>query len=647
MKTLTFQVIEGVDKGRIFRDLPIPVTIGREEGNLLRLNDERVSRFHAKVQHEDGDVILTDLESTNGTRVNGSPVQIRRLRAGDQISVGRSMLLFGTLEEIAARKTSRAARPPAPRVDGGRSRARCPATTSAFDLHTHAPTSAHDRTAYDWARSETDMPPLPQKLTAAQAARLAEIFDFLHRGLAIAAENIQANEDGSEVRLGFAEWQTIQAMQMFLARYMRAVAEPESPGGLVIADCRISDCGLTARWRPTTSGCVRDSAMAGFPSAIGDPQCRPDSFVHLHCHTHYSLLDGANRIPELVEQIKKLGHERLRHHRPRQPVRGDRVLPRVQGGRHQPDHRLRGVRRPRQPARQEGRPPGRRRLPPDAAGQEHDRVQEPHQAVVDRVPGGLLLQPAHRQGAARSPQRRADLPERLPAGEFSEYILKDQPTKAKELAEWFHKVFSDDFYVEIQNNGLDIQDQCTPDAVEIANKLGLPLVATADAHYLCQDDAAAHDVLFCINTGKKRDPRPAELPRRADPTRSTSAARRRCTSCSRTTRTRSRAARRSPTASTSSSTSRSGTSRSSRRPEAKTPEEYLRELCETGLQERYGDEPAGGGAAAAGARAGHHLPDGLRQLLPDRLGLRALRPRERHPVHAPAARGAGRSSATS
>src|SRR5829696_1976187 len=101
MKTLTFQVIEGVDKGRIFRDLPIPVTIGREEGNLLRLNDERVSRFHAKVQQEDGDVIITDLESTNGTRV-----QIRRLRPGDQISLGRSMLLFGTLEEIAARKAS-------------------------------------------------------------------------------------------------------------------------------------------------------------------------------------------------------------------------------------------------------------------------------------------------------------------------------------------------------------------------------------------------------------------------------------------------------------------------------------------------------------------------------------------------------------
>src|ERR1700730_10211507 len=81
MTKLTFQVLEGVDRGRVFREVPAPVTIGREEGNLLRLNDERVSRFHAKVQLDSDDIILTDLESTNGTRVNGRVVQIRRLRA--------------------------------------------------------------------------------------------------------------------------------------------------------------------------------------------------------------------------------------------------------------------------------------------------------------------------------------------------------------------------------------------------------------------------------------------------------------------------------------------------------------------------------------------------------------------------------------
>ena len=103
MPTVTFQVLEGIDKGRIFRELPTPVTIGREEGNLLRLNDERVSRYHAKVQSDNGEIILTDLESTNGTRVNGAVVQIRRLRFGDRVGVGRSVLLFGSNEQIAAR----------------------------------------------------------------------------------------------------------------------------------------------------------------------------------------------------------------------------------------------------------------------------------------------------------------------------------------------------------------------------------------------------------------------------------------------------------------------------------------------------------------------------------------------------------------
>src|SRR5215475_400264 len=102
-RCVTFQVLEGVDKGRIFRELPIPLTIGREEGNILRLNDERVSRFHAKVQQDNGDIILTDLESTNGTRVNGNTVQIRRLLPGDRVGVGRSVLIFGSNEEIAAR----------------------------------------------------------------------------------------------------------------------------------------------------------------------------------------------------------------------------------------------------------------------------------------------------------------------------------------------------------------------------------------------------------------------------------------------------------------------------------------------------------------------------------------------------------------
>jgi pSer/pThr/pTyr-binding forkhead associated (FHA) protein len=228
---VTFQVVEGIDKGRIFKELPTPVTIGREEGNSLRLNDERVSRFHAKVQFDSGEVILTDLESTNGTRVNNNVVQIRRLRIGDRICVGRSVLLFGSPEEIEDRDTKLKG------VHGGE-----PAVFSSSPQaqQTLASVYSHDAdhpldpnqkltvTQGTLFLGTRPLPPLPLKMTPSQAARLAELLDFLHRHLTSATENIHADEEGTIITLGFGDWQRILAVQMVLARYVRAIAEPDS-----------------------------------------------------------------------------------------------------------------------------------------------------------------------------------------------------------------------------------------------------------------------------------------------------------------------------------------------------------------------------------------------------------------------------------
>jgi pSer/pThr/pTyr-binding forkhead associated (FHA) protein len=240
MAKVTFQVLEGVDKGRVFRELATPVTIGREEGNLLRLNDERVSRFHAKVQQDNGDIILTDLESTNGTRVNGSTIQIRRLRPGDRIGIGRSTLLFGSQEEIAQRMALCSA----PTKQGSGKATQSGSMTdlnSGFNMtpefvqeHGLDVDPEEEVTVSDDGGvfiGQAALPPLPQKLSPAQAARLAEILDFLHRGITSATEAIIANDDGTEVKLSFSDWQRILAVQMLLARYLRAVAEPESMGG--------------------------------------------------------------------------------------------------------------------------------------------------------------------------------------------------------------------------------------------------------------------------------------------------------------------------------------------------------------------------------------------------------------------------------
>ncbi len=234
MPVVTFQVLEGIDKGRIFRELPTPVTIGREEGNLLRLNDERVSRFHAKVQYDNGEIILTDLESTNGTRVNGTVVQIRRLRPGDRVSVGRSLLLFVTEQEINARRATLSSVGAVPTIPGT---GPMPAT-----LHAHTLASEFDHDVdFDLNPAEKltitngniflgsrPLPPLPQKMSPSQAARLAELLDFLHRHLTSATENIHEKENGAQITLSFADWQRVLAVQMILARYVRAVAEPET-----------------------------------------------------------------------------------------------------------------------------------------------------------------------------------------------------------------------------------------------------------------------------------------------------------------------------------------------------------------------------------------------------------------------------------
>ena len=195
---------------------------------------ERISRFHAKIQSDSGEIILTDLESTNGTRVNGNVVQIRRLRPGDRVGVGRSLLLYGTPEEIAARHAGllMTGTP----THGFASPDDLPATIHAktvpstfehdddFDLSLTDKITFTNGNLFAGARP---LPPLPLKMTPSQAARLAELLDFLHQRLSNATENIQANEEGTQVALSFADWQRLLAAQMVLARYVRAVAEPD------------------------------------------------------------------------------------------------------------------------------------------------------------------------------------------------------------------------------------------------------------------------------------------------------------------------------------------------------------------------------------------------------------------------------------
>jgi len=89
------------------------------------------------------------------------------------------------------------------------------------------------------------------------------------------------------------------------------------------------------------------------------------------------------------------------------------------------------------------------------------------------------------------------------AGEVNQAILENDLEKAKEAALWHKEVFGDDYYLEIQNNGIKEQVLANQKLIELSRELNIPLVATNDAHYLKKEDAYNHEVLLCIQTGKR------------------------------------------------------------------------------------------------------------------------------------------------
>lgn len=88
-------------------------------------------------------------------------------------------------------------------------------------------------------------------------------------------------------------------------------------------------------------------------------------------------------------------------------------------------------------------------------------------------------------------------------GEIPQLVLQGNLDQALETAKWYKTLFGEDFYLEIQKNGLASQEKVNADLLEIAEALKIKAVATADCHYLDKEDAFAHEVLLCIQTGHK------------------------------------------------------------------------------------------------------------------------------------------------
>jgi pSer/pThr/pTyr-binding forkhead associated (FHA) protein len=219
MTGITIRVLDGADRGRIFQNLTPPVTIGREEGNTIQLNDERVSRYHVKIQEDHNRLVITGLESTNGTKVNGEDVQLRILRFGDMISLGRSVLLFGSRDQIAQRLARLREDQPEATSDPDKAKA---ANVSSLDFEINWSEEA-DLQATIHA---LEPPDLPERLSPGQAAQLAEILDFLHLRLRNLVTSVSVDGKSSRVILDLRQWQALLDLQARVSEYLRRIGEP-------------------------------------------------------------------------------------------------------------------------------------------------------------------------------------------------------------------------------------------------------------------------------------------------------------------------------------------------------------------------------------------------------------------------------------
>ena len=251
-------------------------------------------------------------------------------------------------------------------------------------------------------------------------------------------------------------------------------------------------------------------------------------FVHLHLHTDYSLLDGACDITELVDEAARRGmpavavtdHGNLFaaehfHHeastRGVKPIIGCEVYV-ARTSRHDRGERNNGDARPGRPAAgqnggQNGGPAG------DAAQRGTNHLvllcenAEGYRNLIHLVSAGFL------EGFYYKPRIDYDLLARHSrglialsaclSGAVAEPLIDGRVDDARDAAYRLRDIFGKgNFFLEVQDQGLEIDQPVNRQLVQLSRESGIPLVATNDCHYLTRADARAQEVLLCIQTGK-------------------------------------------------------------------------------------------------------------------------------------------------
>ncbi len=228
------------------------------------------------------------------------------------------------------------------------------------------------------------------------------------------------------------------------------------------------------------------------------------SFVHLHVHTQYSLLDGANKIGPLIEHAKKSGMPAIAMTDHGNMFGAVEFFSKAKAAGIKPIIGCEAY-----------LAPGKRSDRIQSKGDDYEAGGNFHLILLAQNRTGYrnlcrLLTAAYKEGLYYKPridkEILAENSEGLIvlsgclSGEIARALKADRMDRAREAAAWYARTFPGRFYLELQDNCLHgpLNDRL----MDIGRTEGLPVVATNDCHYLHRDDAKAHEVLLCIQTGK-------------------------------------------------------------------------------------------------------------------------------------------------
>lgn len=241
---------------------------------------------------------------------------------------------------------------------------------------------------------------------------------------------------------------------------------------------------------------------------------RPDSFVHLHLHSQYSLLDGAIRLNDLFKRAKELEMPAIACTDHGNMFGAIDFYTRAIGSGIKP---ILGSEIYFTPGSRHDRRAPKNVKTLDSQDETEGKHQIHHLILLCKNLTGYrnlckLISKAYQEGFYYKPRVDAELlreySEGLIAttaclkGEVGYNFFTNQDEKAVQAALKFREIFKDDFYLEIQENGIPEQAIVNQKVINFAKDYSIPLVATNDSHYLTREDAAAQEVLMCIQTGK-------------------------------------------------------------------------------------------------------------------------------------------------